>query len=96
MEIVRTSDFLKDLEELPVAARRMLHQQESRFMEDWLDPRLHTKRLKDMAGAYSFRVTRKYRVLLASFALLLGSVRAGRHLQKLGILPQIARRPLSA
>jgi mRNA-degrading endonuclease RelE of RelBE toxin-antitoxin system len=63
MEIIRTDDFLKDFRGLPKAAQRFLSQQERRFIRNRFDPRLHIKKLKELAGAYSFRVTRRYRVL---------------------------------
>ena len=63
MEIIHTEDFLKDVERLPQEARRLLRKQELLFSRNWLDPRLHIKRLKELRGVYSFRVTRRYRVL---------------------------------
>lgn len=63
MEVVHTDDFLKDATRLPKNAQRLLREQEMRFSRNWLDPRLHVKRLKDLKGAFSFRITRNYRAL---------------------------------
>ncbi len=52
-----------ELERLPRDIRRLFHKQESIFKQNWLDPRLHAKRLKELPGVYAFRVTRRYRVL---------------------------------
>ncbi|MBI4087568.1 MAG: hypothetical protein HY434_01940 [Candidatus Liptonbacteria bacterium] len=63
MLVQKTSDFLRELEGLPIGIKNIFEKQESVFKENWLDGRLHTKRLKDLAGAYSFRVTRRYRAI---------------------------------
>lgn len=63
MAIRKTSDFLKDLEKLPLSIKKLLQKQELIFKKNWLDPKLHIKRIKELPGAYSFRVTRRYRVL---------------------------------
>lgn len=63
MVIYKTDDFLDDFKELPSEIRRLFNKQENIFKVNWLDPRLHTKRLKELSGVYSFRITRRYRVL---------------------------------
>lgn len=37
--------------------------QKKRFQENWRDPRLHVKKVRELEDAFSFRVTRRYRVL---------------------------------
>lgn len=63
MAIRKTSDFTDAFRKLPRDAQRLFRKQEKVFAENWLDPRLHVKRLKELPGIYSFRVTRRYRVL---------------------------------
>lgn len=63
MVIHKTKDFMEELEELPAEIRKLYRKQEAIFKRNWLDQRLHTKRLKEFSGAYSFRITRRYRVL---------------------------------
>ena len=63
MRTRKTEDFEVAVRKLPADARRLLGKQEERFSRNWLDPRLHVKRLKDLDGVYSFRITRRYRVL---------------------------------
>lgn len=62
MKIVRTKDFDKAVRKLPKDAQKLYRKQEVLFQEDWRDSRLHTKKLRGMPG-FSFRVTRRYRVL---------------------------------
>lgn len=62
MVIRETEDFKKDLEDLPLEIRRLFQRQKVIFEENWLDSRLHTKRVKELRGVYSFRITRRYRV----------------------------------
>ena len=40
-------------------------QQEDYFRKNWRDSRLHIKKLKDHPFPFSFRITRRYRVLFA-------------------------------
>ena len=61
MVIRKTDDFLRDVSRLPKGIRDLLEKQEEVFGGNWLDPRLHTKRIKELPGAYSFRITRRYR-----------------------------------
>jgi len=63
MIIRETEDFKKDLKDLPSEIKRLYQRKKSIFKENWLDPRLHTKRIKELPGVYSFRITRRYRVL---------------------------------
>jgi mRNA-degrading endonuclease RelE of RelBE toxin-antitoxin system len=62
MTIVKTDDFAKALERLPKNAQRLFLTQESRFRINPYDLRLHLKKVKTLDKAYSFRVTRNYRV----------------------------------
>ena len=63
MIIKKTEDFSKAFKELPPEIKKLSQRQEFIFKENWLDPRLHTKRIKELPGIYSFRITRRYRVL---------------------------------
>jgi len=64
MVIRETNDFKKDLKDLPSGIKKIFQKQKIIFKENWLNPRLHTKRIKELPGVYSFRITRRYRVLL--------------------------------
>ena len=63
MVIYKTDDFLDSVRKLPDEARRLLKKQEAIFIKNWLDARLHVKKLKELDGVYSFRITRRYRAL---------------------------------
>lgn len=63
MIIQETDDFLTELKELPSEIKRLFKKQKFLFNKNWLDIRLHTERIKEMPGVYSFRITRRYRVL---------------------------------
>lgn len=63
MTIVKTPKFNKKFELLPARIRQLFFKQETIFETNWLDPRLHAKRMKEESGVYSFRITRQYRVL---------------------------------
>lgn len=63
MIIHKTDDFLDNTEHLSKDAQRILKRQEELFRNNWLDPRLHIKKLKEADGVYSFRITRRYRAL---------------------------------
>lgn len=63
MTIVTTKDFERALDRLPAEAQSLYQNQEKRFHLDWRDPRLHVKKLRGLPGTFSFRVTRRYRVL---------------------------------
>lgn len=63
MIIRETVDFKKELKDFPLEIKKIFQRQKVVFRENWLDPRLHTKRVKELSGVYSFRITRRYRVL---------------------------------
>lgn len=63
MILRETKDFKKDLKNLPSEINKLFQKQKIIFKENWLDPRLHTKRIKELSGVYSFRITRRYRAL---------------------------------
>ena len=63
MVIRKTDDFLQDVQRLPTGIQKLLDKQEDIFRANWLDPRLHTKRMRELSGVYSFRITRRYRAL---------------------------------
>jgi mRNA-degrading endonuclease RelE of RelBE toxin-antitoxin system len=63
MVIHKTRDFINEFEKLPSETKRLYRKQEVIFKANWLDPRLHIKRIKELRGVYSFRITRRYRVL---------------------------------
>ncbi len=63
MKIVYAKEFAKEFKKLPVGVQRLYHKQEGIFKENWRDPRLKVKKLKDHPLPFSFRITRSYRVL---------------------------------
>lgn len=63
MRVVKTTDFEKDAKSLPKNILVIFAKQEKIFIKSWIDPRLHTKRVKELKGVFSFRITRQYRVL---------------------------------
>lgn len=63
MFIRKTENFLNCLSKLPNEIVDIYEKQEAIFLSNWLDPRLHGKRLKELKGVFSFRITRRYRVL---------------------------------
>jgi len=63
MKIYKTEDFVKELEKLPTSIKKLYYKQENIFKINWVDSRLHIKRNKELRGVYSFRITRRYRVL---------------------------------
>ena len=62
MEIIKTDDFLKAFQKLPSEIQRLAPIQENRFRDNWRDPRLHIKKIRTLPFAFSFRITRRYRV----------------------------------
>jgi len=62
MEIIKTDDFDRAFESLPKEIQRLYDIQERRFKESRRDPRLHIKKAYTLRFAFSFRVTRHYRV----------------------------------
>lgn len=63
MIIHKTRDFIDNFGKLPSEIKKLYRKQEAIFKVDWLDSRLHIKRNKELKGVYSFRITRRYRVL---------------------------------
>lgn len=63
MRLTKTDDFGKDLKDLPKDILAIVDKQEKIFHKNWTDSRLHTKRIKELKGVFSFRITRQYRVL---------------------------------
>ncbi|MDO8650508.1 MAG: type II toxin-antitoxin system mRNA interferase toxin, RelE/StbE family [Candidatus Berkelbacteria bacterium] len=63
MRLIKTADFKKDLKSLPKDILVIITKQEKIFLKNWIDSRLHTKRIKELKGVFSFRITRQYRVL---------------------------------
>ena len=63
MEIIYADEFLKRLQKLPIEIQELYRKQELIFRRDWRNPRLHVKKLKDQPFPFSFRITRRYRVL---------------------------------
>ncbi len=59
--IQKSKDFTKELEKLPLKIKKLYHKQETIFKQNWLDPRLHVKRNRELKAVYSFRITRRYR-----------------------------------
>lgn len=63
MKVIYTKRFVQMLERIPKDIRDLFFRQEEFFRINWRDPRLHTKRLHGKPVLFSFRITRKYRVL---------------------------------
>lgn len=63
MKIILTDDFLGHLEKLPSATQRSFYKQKTIFVDNPRHPSLHTKKLKDLDGVYSFRIGKAHRVL---------------------------------
>jgi mRNA-degrading endonuclease RelE of RelBE toxin-antitoxin system len=63
MKIIHTDDFKKHLEKLPSATVRSFFSQQTRFENNPRHPSLHTKKLKDLDGVYSFRIGKNHRAL---------------------------------
>ncbi len=63
MTVIRTEDFDHAFKKLPKDAQERYRVQYERFILDKHDPRLHVKKLNDLPGVFSLRVTRRYRVL---------------------------------
>jgi mRNA-degrading endonuclease RelE of RelBE toxin-antitoxin system len=63
MKIILTDRFSKSFKKLPVEIRDFYLKQEAIFRESWRDPRLHLKKISGLGLAFSFRLTRNYRVL---------------------------------
>lgn len=63
MNIVYADEFRKHFERLPTEIQRLYRKQEAIFRKNPRDPRLHIKKLTHHVFPYSFRITRRYRVL---------------------------------
>lgn len=63
MRVIKTPNFEKTFKKLPKDINRLYAAQEKRFLSDWKDARLHVKKIKALGLAFSFRITRRYRVL---------------------------------
>ena len=63
MTIVYADEFKKHFLKLPPEIQKIYHRQEILFKNNWRDPRLHIKKLTDHPFPFSFRITRRYRVL---------------------------------
>ena len=63
MEIIKTDDFNRVFKKLPRKIQSFYKNQEERFQNNWRDSRLHVKKLRLLSLAFSFRITRNYRVL---------------------------------
>lgn len=63
MKVVYAAEFICEFRKLPKNVRELFRIQEAIFRVGWRDPRLHTKKLRDHPHAFSFRITRRYRVL---------------------------------
>ncbi len=61
MNTIRTKDFVRVFKRLPSDIQRLYFLQQERFEDDWRDPRLHIKKVKDLPNVFSFRITRRYR-----------------------------------
>ncbi len=62
MKIFYSQKFNKVLISLPIGIKRIYKKQEDIFLINWKDPQLHAKKIINTV-LFSFRVTRKYRVL---------------------------------
>ncbi len=62
MIIIETDDFKKKSVKLPKNSIKIYSKQKQIFLRNWMDPRLHTKKLVGSQD-YSFRITRNYRVI---------------------------------
>lgn len=63
MNVIYAEEFVKRFRNLPGEIQHLFRTQEDRFKENWRDPRLQIKKLKDHPFPFSFRITRRYRVL---------------------------------
>ncbi len=63
MKLLYADEFRKQSRKLPMDAQRLYQKQEIIFRQNWKDPRLHVKKLIDHPNAFSFRITRRWRVI---------------------------------
>ena len=63
MKILYTEEFRKQFRKLPSDAQHFYKKQERIFLNNWKDARLHVKKLVGHELSFSFRITRRYRVI---------------------------------
>ena len=63
MKILYAREFKKHFKKLPPSVQKVYYRQEKIFRQNWKDPRLHVRKLRDHPVPFSFRITRKYRVI---------------------------------
>lgn len=63
MKIIFAEEFRDKFEGLPLEIQKLYFRQEAIFRKNWRDPRLQVKKLRDYSLPFSFRITRRYRVL---------------------------------
>lgn len=63
MRILYTNEFRKEFVSLPASIQSLYRRQESLLVMNPFDQRLHVKPLQGYDGVFSFRITRRYRVL---------------------------------
>ena len=66
MKILFSQEFRKNFRKFPIQIQNLYHKQEEIFEGNWKDSRLHTKKLRGDKIAFSFRITRQYRVLFVT------------------------------
>lgn len=63
MKILYAGEFHKEFYKLPAKIHKLYFRQEHIFKTDWHDSRLQVKKLKGHPFSFSFRITRRYRVI---------------------------------
>lgn len=63
MKVIYSREFAKDFRKLPIEIQKLFQKQEVLLRKNWKDPRLKVKKLIEHRFAFSFRITRRYRVL---------------------------------
>lgn len=63
MKILYSPQFRKKFHKFPPIVQNYYRKQERIFQENWRDARLHLKKLRGYPFAFSFRITRSYRVI---------------------------------
>lgn len=66
MKILYSPQFHKKFHQFPAAVQSLYRKQEKIFLENWKDSRLHVKKLKGYPYGFSFRITRKHRVIVST------------------------------
>ena len=62
MNVLYSHEFQKYFVKLPAKIQEKYREQEMRFKKNWRDKQLHIKKLSGHQFAFSFRITRRYRV----------------------------------